>query len=54
MLDKAESSYDVENDVCIVPQKDQHAILFVGTHEGVAGAHTWLMSQLNRELEVER
>ena len=54
LLDKAKSSHGVENNVCIVPQKDEHAVLFTGTHEGVARAHSWLISQLNRELEVER
>ena len=54
LLDKAESSYSVENGVCILSQKDQHAVLFVGTNEGVERAHSWLTTQLDRELEVER
>ena len=54
ILNRTESKVIAEPDVDIIPKIDKHEILFVGTHEGVKRISTWLMYQLNREIEVER
>ena len=55
LLDQAKTSYSVEaeSDVYIVPQMDQHAVIFVGTNEGVEKAYNWLFSQMYGELKLE-
>ena len=54
LLNRAGSVVRAEADVHIIPQIDQHEILFVGTHEGVTRTSSWLMDELNREIEIER
>lgn len=54
LFQKMESKFSLEIDVDVILQVDKHEILFVGTHEGVVMASTWISDQLNREIEVER
>ena len=54
LLNRAGSKVRAEADAHIIPQIDQHEILFVGTHEGVTRTSSWLMDELNREIEIER
>ena len=54
LLNRAGSKVCAEADAQIIPQIDQHEILFVGTHEGVTRTSSWLMDELNREIQIER
>ena len=54
ILSRTESKVSAETDVDVIPQIDKREIRFVGTHEGVSRTSTWLIYQLNREIEVER
>ena len=54
LLNRAGSKFRTEADARIIPQIDTCEIHFIGTHEGVASTSSWLMSQLNQEIEVER
>ena len=56
LLEKAKASFSSENksNVYVVPQEFERALLYVGKSEEVTKAHSWLLSQLYRELNVER
>ena len=56
LLEKAKASFSSENksNVYVVPQEFERAVLYIGKSEEVTKAHSWLLSQLYRELNVER
>ena len=54
ILAKAESLFGDATNCDIIVQRDKHATLLVGTCEGVAATHMWLLDQLKEDLEVER